>query len=336
MLVYALRRILGLVPLLFFVVLAVFVLLRSVPGDPVRNLLGEKGTPEERARITRELGLDRPLPVQFAIYLKGLLHGDLGTSYIKNRRRIAEDIAERLPATAELAACAMFVAVAFGLAAGILSAVLRGRLLDYLAMVLALVGVSVPVFWLGLLFVLGFGGNAPFPSGGRLDLGAFFDFEPITGFFLLDGVLRGDWRLFADAAKHLVLPALTLATIPMAVISRMTRSAMLETLGQDFVRTARAKGLPETRVVLKHALRASLVSIVTVLALQFGTLLAGAVLTETVFSWPGLGTYVVDAVNNRDYTAVQGGVLVIATVFVLANLAADLAYGLVDPRVRLS
>ncbi len=334
MLFYAVRRLLGLVPLLFFVVLTVFLLLRSVPGDPVRNLLGEKGSREERMRIAHELGLDRSLPVQFGIYLRGLLRGDLGTSYIKNQRKVGEDIAERFPATVELSFCAMLLACLFGLTAGILSAVLRGRWLDYLAMFLALLGVSVPVFWLGLLLVMAFGGNAPFPSGGRLDLGTFFDFEPTTGFYLVDSLLEGNWALFGDVCAHLFLPAVALATIPMAVISRMTRSSMLETLSQDFVRTARAKGLPERRVVLRHAFRASLISILTVLALQFGTLLAGAVLTETVFSWPGLGTYIVDAVNNRDYTAVQGGILVIATIFVLANLAADLSYALVDPRLK--
>ncbi len=335
MLIFVLRRLLGLIPVLFFVVLTVFVLLRAVPGDPVRNLLGEKGTQQERERVTKELGLDRSIPVQFGIYFKGLLQGDMGKSYIRNERPISEDIAERFPATFELALCAMLLAGFFGLAAGILSAVLKGKWLDYLSMTLALVGISVPVFWLGLLLILAFGGRAPFPSGGRLDLSVFHSFEPTTGFYLIDSLLQGNVSLFFDVLMHLALPAVALATIPLAVISRMTRSSLLETMGQDFIRTARAKGLPEHRVVLKHALRASLISILTVLALQFGTLLAGAVLTETVFTWPGLGTYVVDAVNNRDYTAVQGGVLVIATVFVLANLVADLSYALADPRVRL-
>lgn len=335
MLPYALRRLAGLVPLLFCITLTVFVLVRSVPGDPVTNWLGEKGTAAERDRIVAELGLDAPLHEQFWIYLKGLARGDLGTSYIKNERRVADDIARRFPATVELALLAMFLATCFGMAAGILSAVLRGRWLDYLAMFLALVGVSVPVFWLGLLLILLLGQNAPFPSGGRLDPAVYWDHVSTTGFHVLDAILTLDGALLVDALRHLALPAVALATIPMALISRMTRSALLERMGEDFVRTARAKGCPERRVVLRHALRASLVSIFTVLALQLGTLLAGAVLTETVFEWGGLGTYVVDAVNNRDYMQIQGGVLVIATAFVLANLLADLSYAIVDPRLRL-
>lgn len=333
---YALRRLLGLFPLLFVVVLAVFVMVRSVPGDPVVNWLGEKGSAAERQRMIRQLGLDQPLPQQFWIYLRGLLRGDLGRSYIKHDRPVVEDIARRFPATVELALLAMFLATLFGMAAGILSALLKGRWLDYLAMSLALVGVSVPVFWLGLILILLFGGDAPFPSGGRLDPIAYYDYSSLTGFHLLDAALTLDLELLLDALRHLALPAVALATIPMALLSRMTRSSILERMGDDFVRTARAKGCSERRVVVGHALRASLVSILTVLGLQLGTLLAGAVLTETVFEWEGMGTFIVDAVHNRDYMQIQGGALVIATCFVLANLAADVSYGLVDPRVRLS
>ncbi|MEZ5988491.1 MAG: ABC transporter permease [Planctomycetota bacterium] len=334
MLPFALRRLMGMVPMLFLAVLAIFLLVRSVPGDPVTNMLGEKGTPQERARVTADLGLDRPMLVQFGIYLEGLVQGDLGRSYLKDES-VSGRIAEKFPATFELAFCAMCLAVLFGLTAGILSAVLRGKLLDYLSMFLALVGVSIPVFWLGLILILLLGGDAPFPSGERIDWAAHFDYAPATGFYVLDALLHGDLAMLGEHLRHLALPSIALATIPMAVISRMTRSSLLETLGQDFVRTARAKGVGEGRVVLRHALQPALVSVITVVGLQFGTLLAGAVLTETVFNWPGLGTYVVDSVNERDYNAVQGAALVIATTFMVCNLVADLLYGLVDPRVKL-
>ena len=334
MLQYAARRILGMIPLLFLVILTIFVLIRSVPGDPAHNLLGDKATPQEVERVTQELGLNEPLFVQFGIYFRNLLRGDLGQSYIKDQA-ISDEIGERFPATFELATAAMLIATCFGLLAGILSAVFRGRWLDYLSMFLALVGVSVPVFWLGIILIMFFGGNHPFPSAGRVDWGAHHAYAPGSEFYLLDALLTGDFEMFWELLRHLFLPAIALATIPMAVISRMTRSSLLETLNQDYVRTARAKGVGKRRVVLKHALRPALISVITVLGLQFGVLLAGAVLTETVFTWPGLGTFIVDAVNERDYNAVQGGVLVIAVGFMVCNLLADLSYAWADPRVKL-
>jgi len=327
---YLLRRLLLFLPVWLGVATAVFLLVR-MSGDPILAMLGDKADPEQvRQRRHRE-GLDRPLPAQYAAFLGELARGELGET--KDFRRVSEDLRAYFPATLELTLFAMAIAVVVGVTLGTLAAVRRNGLLDAASMVVALVGVSVPVFWLAILAMKGLGEGAGwFPVGGRLSAGTTL--EPLTGVYTLDALLRGDLDAFADAFGHLVMPAFVLATVPMAIVTRMTRAALLETLGKDFVRTARAKGLPPRTVVVRHALRASLVPIVTVIGLHFGLLLGGAVLTETVFGWPGLGKYVVDSVMARDFRAVQGSLLLMATTFVIMNLLVDLLYAAIDPRIR--
>ncbi|MGM8837523.1 ABC transporter permease [Thermus sp. 93170] len=331
---YIVRRLLGLVPVLFGITLLVFLFLQLIPGDPAQAILGERGTLEQLAALREKLGLNRPLYVQYLTFVRNVLTGDLGTSAVSTIP-VAEELKRRWPATFELALAATLVAVVLGIPVGILAAVRKNSLLDTLSMSLSLVGVSMPVFWLGLLLVYLFAVNLHWlPTGGRLSTDLAVDFRPITGFLLLDGLLALKPGVFLDALKHLVLPALTLGTIPLAILTRITRSAMLEVLSQDYVRTARAKGLAERQVILKHALKNALLPVVTIIGLQFGTLLGGAILTETIFSWPGIGSYIYEGILNRDYPVVQAGVLVVATAFVLVNLLVDLSYALLDPRIQ--
>ena len=331
---YVLRRLLGLVPVLFGITLLVFLFLQLIPGDPAQAILGERGTPEQLAALREKLGLNKPLYVQYLTFVRNVLTGDLGTSAVSTIP-VAEELKRRWPATFELALAATLVAVVFGIPVGILAAVRKNSLLDTLSMSLSLVGVSMPVFWLGLLLVYFFAVNLHWlPTGGRLSTDLAIDFRPITGFLVLDGMLALKPEVLMDALRHLVLPALTLGTIPLAILTRITRSAMLEVLSQDYVRTARAKGLAERQVILKHALKNALLPVVTIVGLQFGTLLGGAILTETIFSWPGIGSYIYEGILNRDYPVVQAGVLVVATVFVLVNLLVDLSYALLDPRIQ--
>lgn len=331
---YVLRRLLGLVPVLFGITLLVFLFLQLIPGDPAQAILGERGTPEQLAALREKLGLNKPLYVQYLTFVKNILTGDLGTSAVSTIP-VAEELKRRWPATFELALAAILVAVIFGIPVGILAAVRKNSLLDTLSMSLSLVGVSMPVFWLGLLLVYLFAVNLHWlPTGGRLSTDLAIDFRPITGFLVLDGMLALKPEVLMDALRHLILPALTLGTIPLAILTRITRSAMLEVLSQDYVRTARAKGLAERQVILKHALKNALLPVVTIVGLQFGTLLGGAILTETIFSWPGIGSYIYEGILNRDYPVVQAGVLVVATVFVLVNLLVDLSYALLDPRIQ--
>lgn len=327
---YLVRRLLVLPPLLFVITFIVFCFARAVPGDPVEAILGDKGTEADRRRIRKELGLDRPFLVQYGSYVWRALQGDLGKSYILSNRPIAEDLKERFPATIELTFAAMALATFLGITLGVLSAVGRGRWIDTLGMTVSLVGISVPVFWLGLLMILAFGGFLP--TGGRLDTA--ISIERTTNFVLIDALLSGRPDAFVDGLRHLLMPAAALATIPMALIARITRSSMLEVLGMDYVRTARAKGLAEDTVVMRHAFRNAMIQVVTVMGTQFGYLLGGAVLTETVFTWPGLGRYLVDAVLNQDYTAMMGGAVLIVTTFALVNLLVDLLYAFIDPRIR--
>jgi len=328
---YVGRRALLFLPVWIGVATLVFLLVR-LSGDPALAILGDKAAPEELVKFREREGLDRPLPVQYVSFLADAARGDLGRSY-RTSRPVAVDLSEYFPATVELTLLAMLLAVAFGVALGTLAAVHRNGALDGASMLVALVGVSVPVFWLALLAMKSLGeGAGLFPVGGRLSPGT--ELLPITGMNTLDALLRGDLDAFADAFGHLVLPATVLATVPAAVITRMTRSTLVETLSKDFVRTARAKGLRERAVVVRHALRGSLVPIVTVIGLHFGLLLGGAVLTETVFGWPGLGKYTVDSVLRRDFHAVQGALLLMATTFVLVNLAVDVLYAFLDPRIR--
>ena len=327
---YIVRRLLASIPLLFVVSFLVFFLSRAGGRDPVDAILGEKGTPEARARVTRELGLDKPLIVQYGIYIGRVLRGDFGTSYIRPGESVSAEIGRRLPATIELTFAAMFIAMLVGIPAGILSAVRPRSWIDYLGMSVSLAGVSIPVFWLGLLLVLAF--KQWLPVSGNID--PAIDVVRRTGFTILDCALAGDGRALADALRHLVLPAAALSTIPLAMTARITRSSMLEVLGSDYVRTAKAKGLAPTAVVGRHAFRNALVPIVTLIGLEFGYLLGGAVLTETVFDWPGMGTYTVHAVFQTDPVSICGASLVIATTFIAANLAVDILYAFIDPRVR--
>ncbi|MCK6480541.1 MAG: ABC transporter permease [Planctomycetaceae bacterium] len=328
---YLLRRLVLFVPVWLGVATLVFLLVR-MSGDPVLAMVGDKASPERVAELREKLGLDRPLPAQYASFLGELATGDLGESY-RTQRPVLEDLRDYFPATLELTLLAMLFATAGGMALGIAAAVRRNGWVDSASMVTALVGVSVPVFWLALLALKGLGESAGlFPVGGRLS--ATTDLRPLTGLFTLDALLRGDPAAFADAFGHLVLPACVLATVPAAIVTRMTRAALIESLGKDYVRTARAKGLRERTVVVRHALRNSLIPILTVVGMHFGLLLGGAVLTETVFGWPGLGKYTVDSVLRRDFRSVQGALLLMATTFVVVNLLVDLLYGFLDPRVR--
>jgi peptide/nickel transport system permease protein len=330
---YIAKRIFHLILILLGVSVLVFLMLRMIPGDPARLLLGEYATEDDLARLRGQMGLDRSYPVQYGIYLGGLLQGDLGNS-LRNGAPVAEEIAPRLMATLELAVAAMLIASLVGIAAGVISSVKQFSAWDYGSMVLALVGVSMPIFWLGLMLMYLLAVMFPvMPMMGRIGMGN----EPdvVTGLMLIDTLVAGEFGDFLDAMHHLVLPAVTLATVPMAIVARITRSAMLEVLNKDYVRTARAKGMSEAVVVLRHALRNAFLPIVTVLGLNLGLLLGGAVLTETIFSWPGLGRYVVDSLMARDYAAVQGCILVFAALMAVINLIVDLVYVLLDPRIRV-
>jgi peptide/nickel transport system permease protein len=332
MLRYILRRLLDLLPVLLGITLLVFLFLKLIPGDPAVVLLGQRATPDQIANLQEQLGLNRPLPLQYLSFLGKLIRFDLGKSIISGIP-ITQEIATRWPATFELSVAAMLVAIVLGVPAGILAAVKKNGWIDNLAMSSSLLGVSMPVYWLGLLLVYLFAVNLRWlPPSGRLGVG--INFQPLTGFYLLDTLLRFNFPAFLDVLAHLILPAITLGTIPLAIIARITRSAMLEVLSQDYIRTARAKGLLERWVISKHALKNALLPVVTIIGLQFGTLLGGAILTETIFSWPGIGSWIYEGILARDYPVVQGGVVFVAIVFVLINLLVDLSYAFLDPRIQ--
>ncbi len=333
MLAFFLKRLVLVVPTFLGITLLVFALIRLLPGDPVEALSGERGmAPERHARLLHEFGLDRPLPVQYGDYVWKALHGDLGFSTISHEPVFAEFMA-RFPATVELSLVAMVFALAVGLPAGILAATKRNSIVDYTVMGASLTGYSMPIFWWGLLLILMFSVTLGWtPVSGRISIA--YDVPPVTGFMLIDSLLSGDPGAFRSALSHLVLPSIVLGTIPLAVIARMTRSSMLEVLREDYVRTARAKGASTFRVVAIHALRNALIPVVTTIGLQVGALLAGAILTETTFSWPGIGKWLVEAIRRRDYPAVQGGILLSATVVIGVNLLVDVLYGVVNPRIR--
>jgi peptide/nickel transport system permease protein len=329
---YTVRRILALVPVLIGVSVIVFLFLHLIPGDPASAMLGEHATPEALVSLRAAYGLDQPWPQQYVLYISHILQGDLGRS-IRSNLPITAEFGQRFPATVELTLVAMFFAILIGLPAGIISAWRRGSAFDHGSVVIALAGVSMPIFWLGLMLAWLFGVQLKvLPFSARLDTGA--KFEPITNLLLLDSLLRGDWNIFGQTVRHLILPALALSTVPMAIIARMTRGAMIEVLHQDYVRTARAKGMRDGRVVISHGLRNALLPVVTIVGLQVGTLLSGAILTETIFSWPGIGRWVYESIQLRDYPVVQSMTLLIAVVFVIANLVVDLSYAWLDPRVR--
>jgi dipeptide transport system permease protein len=330
---FVLARIGLAVPTFVGLTLLAFFLIRVVPGDPIETMAGERGVdPIRHQELLREYGLDRPVLVQYGRYVERLLHGDLGRSIV-TRELVIDEFAALFPATVELAISAMLFAVLIGLPAGIIAAVKRNSIFDHGLMGLSLVGYSMPIFWWGLLLILLFSVTLDLtPVSGRIDVQYFI--EPVTGFLLIDSLLSGEPGAFASALSHLVLPAIVLDTVPLAVIARMTRSAMLEVLGEDYIRTARAKGLSPFRVVAIHALRNALIPIVTTIGLQVGVLFTGAILTETIFSWPGVGKWLVEAISRRDYPVLQGGILLIGTVVMAVNLAVDLTYGFINPRIR--
>ena len=333
MLGFLLKRLGRVVPTFLGITLLVFALLRLIPGDPVEALSGERGMTEERyTRLIHEFGLDRPLPVQYGEYVWKALHGDLGLSTITHEPVFAEFMA-RFPATVELSLVAMGFALLLGIPAGIVAAVKRNTAWDYSVMGASLTGYSMPIFWWGLLLILTFSVTLGWtPVSGRIAIQ--YDIAPVTGFMLIDSLVAGEKGAFRSAVSHLILPAIALGTIPLAVIARMTRSSMLEVLREDYVRTARAKGAGRFRVVAIHALRNALIPVITTVGLQVGTLLAGAILTETIFSWPGIGKWLVEAIHRRDYPAVQGGILMTATIIIAVNLLVDVLYGVINPRIR--
>ncbi|WP_017719939.1 ABC transporter permease [Kamptonema formosum] len=331
---YIAQRLLSLLPVLLGITLLVFTFLHLIPGDPAVVLLGERATPEQIAALRQQLGLNQPLPVQYFAFLGNLIRLDFGTSIISGIP-IAEEIRNRWPATFELSVAAMIVALLLGIPAGVFAAVRKNGWLDNLLMTGSLIGVSLPVYWLGLLLIYLFAVNLQWlPASGRLSADLAFTFKPLTGFYALDALLKLDAAALKDALAHLVLPALTLGTIPLAILARITRSAMLEVLSQDYIRTARAKGVPEYRIIFIHALKNALLPVITTIGLQFGTLLAGAILTETIFSWPGIGSWIYDGILARDYPVVQAGVVFVSVTFVLINLIVDISYAFLDPRIH--
>ncbi|HIL19011.1 MAG TPA: ABC transporter permease [Gammaproteobacteria bacterium] len=358
MLQYIIRRLLVAIPVLIGILLVTFVLARSIPGDPCKAILGEKATAEVCERFTREHGLDKPIVVQFTIYAKDILRADFGES-IRFSRPVSQILVERLPMTIELAVGGLILAILIGVPLGIISAMRHNTRTDVATMIVANIGISMPVFWLGLmlayLFALVLKGT-PFwlPPSGRLSAGLvsipFYEvwgwqltagtawtkfMEFISNHFVFNALITGNWKIFKDALQHLVLPVLALCTIPMAIIARMTRSSLLEVLGRDYIRTARAKGAIERRVLMSHALRNALLPVVTILGLQMGGLLSGAVLTETVFGLAGVGRMLFEAITARDYPIIQAFTVVIAVSYMLINLVVDVSYAFLDPKVRL-
>ncbi|MBP2231498.1 dipeptide transport system permease protein [Azospirillum agricola] len=333
MLRFILTRVSLVIPTFLGITFLTFILIRLVPGDPIEVRVGERGiAPERLAQLRHEMGLDLPLWQQFLDYVGNVLSGDFGLSLI-TRNPVLDEFVTLFPATLELAFSAMLFATLVGLPAGILAAVKRGSMFDHGVMGLSLTGYSMPIFWWGLLLILFFSvGLGWTPVSGRLDL--LYYVEPTTGFMLIDTLMAGEYGAFRSALQHLILPTIVLGTVPLAVVARMTRSAMLEVLGEDYIRTARAKGLAGRRVIGMHALRNALIPVVTVIGLQVGTLLGGAILTETIFSWPGVGKWLIESIGRRDYPALQGGVLLIATSVILVNLLVDVLYGVLNPRIR--
>jgi dipeptide transport system permease protein len=330
---YILKKLLGVIPTFIGITLVAFFLIRLVPGDPIEVMVGERRLdPEVHAAMVKRMGLDRPLYEQYFDYVGKLLQGDLGQSLV-SREPVAKEFAILFPATIELAFSALLVATVLGLTLGIIAGIKRGSLFDQGVMGMATVGYSMPVFWWGLILIMFFSvGLGWTPVSGRIAIE--YDIASRTGFLLIDSLLSGEAGAFKSALMHILLPTMVLGTIPMAVIARMTRSSMLEVLREDYVRTARAKGLSPARVILIHALRNALIPVITVVGMQTGSLLAGAVLTETIFSWPGIGKWLIDSIARRDYPVVQAGILISATVFITVNLIVDMLYSVVNPRIR--
>ncbi|KGT88988.1 dipeptide ABC transporter permease DppB [Pantoea sp. JGM49] len=336
MLQFILRRLGLVIPTFIGITLLTFAFVHLIPGDPVLIMAGERGiSPERHAQLMAQFGLDQPMWKQYITYINGVLHGDLGIS-LKSRIPVWDEFVPRFKATLELGICAMLFAIAVGIPVGVLAAVKRGSVFDHTAVGISLTGYSMPIFWWGIMLIMLVSVQLNLtPVSGRVSDTIFLDdSHPLTGFMLIDTLLWGEEGDFKDAVMHMILPAIVLGTIPLAVIVRMTRSSMLEVLGEDYIRTARAKGLTRMRVIVVHALRNAMLPVVTVIGLQVGTLLAGAILTETIFSWPGLGRWLIEALQRRDYPVVQGGVLLVAILIIVVNLLVDLLYGVVNPRIR--
>lgn len=327
------NKLLLIVPTFIGITIVAFAFVRVLPGDPILLLAGERGIdPERYQQLLVQFGYDRPIYVQYFDYVGGLLQGDFGTS-ISTKRPVLGEFLTLFPATLELSICAILFAVGIGVPAGIIAAVKRGSFFDQATMGVALTGYSMPIFWLGLLMIILFSGILGWtPVSGRISF--LFFFPPVTGFMTIDSLLSGQKGAFQSAVSHLILPTLVLGTIPLAVIARQTRSAMLEVLGEDYVRTARAKGMSSFRVIGFHALRNAMIPVITTIGLQVGVLMAGAILTETIFSWPGIGKWMIDSISRRDYGVVQGGLVLIAGIVMLVNLTVDVLYGVINPRIR--
>ena len=332
------RRLLSALPTLLGASVVAFGLIRLVPGDPVMLLLGERGSsPEVYKELQAALGLDLPVWKQYWVFLTNALTGDLGQS-IHSKQPVLVEFMDRFPATLELSITGLIFAIICGIPLGMISAIKRNSIFDYAFMGVSLTGYSMPIFWWGLILILVFSVNLGWtPVSGRMS--ALYDVEPVTGFMLIDSFFMDDvweerWAAFWDAVRHLILPAIALGTIPLAVIARMTRSSLLEVLGEDYIRTAKAKGLSAWRIVVVHGLRNALIPIVTVIGLMVGALLTGAILTETIFSWPGIGKWLVNSVTSRDYPVIQGGILLIAAMIIFVNAMVDIMYAVVNPKLR--
>lgn len=333
---FILRRLGLVIPTFIGITLLTFAFVHMIPGDPILIMAGERGMSAERhAQMMAQLGLDKSLFQQYITYVINILHGDLGVS-LSSHLPVWQEFVPRFKATLELGVCAMIFAVLVGIPAGVLAAVKRGSLFDHAAVSISLAGYSMPIFWWGMMLIMLVSVHFNLtPVAGRVGDTLFLDMsKPLTGFMLIDTLIWGQPGDFKDAVMHIILPAIVLGTIPLAVIVRMTRSAMLEVLSEDYIRTARAKGLSRMRVIIVHALRNALLPVITVIGLQVGTLLAGAILTETIFSWPGMGRWLIEALQRRDYPVVQGGVLLVAILIILVNLLVDVLYGVVNPRIR--
>jgi len=333
MLSFILRKLLTVIPTFLGITLVAFTLIRLVPGDPIEVMVGERRLdPEMHAALVHRLGLDQPLHQQYLKYITDLVHGDLGTSLV-TREPVLKEFLVLFPATVELTLVALLLAMLVGMPAGMIAGLKRGSAVDHSVMGVAMTGYSMPIFWWGLIMIMFFSVDLGWtPVSGRIAIE--YDIPQRTGLLLIDSLLSGEEGAFLSACRHLILPVIVLGTVPMAVIARMTRSSMLEVLREDYIRTARAKGLAPLRVIVVHALRNALIPVITVIGLQVGSLLAGAVLTETIFSWPGIGKWLIDSIARRDYPVVQTGILVSASIFVFVNLVVDLLYGWVNPRIR--
>jgi dipeptide transport system permease protein len=334
MLRFILNKLALIVPTIIGITIASFAFIRLLPGDPILAMAGQHGVTPERYEILKEqFGYNLPIWQQYLNYVAGILQGDFGIS-LATKRPVIDEFLTLFPATVELALFAMLIAVALGIPAGIFAAIKRGSWFDQITMGVALAGYSMPIFWWGLLLIIFFSGYLGWtPVSGRISLNFFF--PRVTGFMLIDSLIAGKPDAFVSAIRHLILPSIVLGTIPLAVIARQTRSAMLEVLGEDYVRTARAKGLEPRRVVGVHAFRNALIPVVTTIGLQIGLLMAGAILTETIFSWPGIGKWMIDSISKRDYVSVQSGLLLIALIVMAVNLLVDILYAVINPRIRV-